>query len=466
MSLLTIIPPQLPEDADIRLPAGRIVYPTLPLLGFAAYLFTGFFPWSSTIQQNPGAASLIRGFESLPLFVFSGLLLLALQFVLSERLSVPRIIYLFVVSGATLVYAAGSVYFPGTFGPLFGNPTFYYVLEGVLLFTFIIDAVDRRRTRQGQPAHSLAGNPLIEYDPRPVSPVPPSSSFSLSELVVDFTGLTILLFISGGLLALLNNCNFNSIDKLVCFKDLHTSPYVPPFSSVVAKLPFPTFDFALGGVSLAVALILFGLIGLRATPQGTRFVDVINHFRSEMGKAITTTAIETLLSLRLTLSLIIWFAPAFALAFFSQGVAYEVIGQAQHTACHSTDCIPQLVSFWSNTANDFGPTLQNVVLFAVAIIAVILAVAVAQQSTDVFNRLFYVFGIAGLRVALTLAFFLLALTVINFFSALFGWVSDTPFEISTPAILSLLASAGFFIFGFVQSLLDRRRSGDAGDGAM
>lgn len=122
-----------------------VTIPVLALLGYLAFLATGF-QWAG-LSDTPSNTLI------LPIYLFSALLLLVLQVVISNNRSAGHVAYLLISAAAAIAFAVPA-FVNHSHSTLFRQPTFYNVVEALIVVVFIYDAI----ARQVSPApYSAAG---------------------------------------------------------------------------------------------------------------------------------------------------------------------------------------------------------------------------------------------------------------------------------------------------------------------
>ncbi|HEX6123253.1 MAG TPA: hypothetical protein VFY89_08830, partial [Ktedonobacterales bacterium] len=169
----------------------RMYLPLLILLGYIAFLITGF-------------GTRLGALQPLPIYIFFSLLLLALQLTISANRTAARVLYVLVTSGFALTYAGERVF--NSAQNFTRSPYTYIIINALLLIVFLYDAVDRRRAKprgldHAVAAHTRAGGAEAESEaddePRPIA------QRSYGAWATDFAGLASIFFIAAFLLDLL-----------------------------------------------------------------------------------------------------------------------------------------------------------------------------------------------------------------------------------------------------------------------
>ncbi len=433
--------PDTTGKLSLQFPPARISLPILALFGYGAFLVTGFDIFRR--GNNPDRA--------LPLYIFFSLLLLGLQAIIAENRSVARIIYLGITSALSLVYAAGIVFYSNSFlGQLAHKPSLYIIIELLMFGIFIYDAIDRRR-QESKPLDAGSSAVRKRASQRKYGPLSPN------QLAIDFTGLAVLLFTSWGLLSLLNQfgCNLIQTSCATGFIQFSNLPIPAPLPS-----PLPTLDAALGFGALAITLLLLGIIGLIATVGSGTISDPTKgsawtRFQSEIKNISGDSFNEVLLSLRLSLSPLVWIIPAFSMALFSNQFTSYFEQSAAQSCPNIGPCIGQLFNPVQSLSN-YGLAFFGLALGTISVLAVIAAVAVAEHDVIIIKRAINVFGMAGRAVALTLFIFFLSLSCINAFILFFNHQNPPmPFQVGPDSVLALLAFILFIGYETIRGKLKK-----------
>jgi hypothetical protein len=397
-----------------RLPSPQITLPIVAILGYAAFLVTGF-------GAGLGPA------QPLPVYAFIGLLLLALQAIITEDHSVSRLLYIFITSGFALVYAA-EVYFNQAQN-FATSSTFYLVYNTLLIGIFIYDAITRRfRTT------TPAGKPL------PASALPPRNAFA--ALAADFAGFAVLMYVVYGLLTIISSVPVGRQHTPI---DLSLQSFGINFGPNITTLP--ALDLVLGIAASAIGLLLTGIVGVLAvagqpiTPdspeQGART------FGGNLIRIATQAVNQVLLSLRLALSPLVWLIPSFSIARFSDLITQYLNNSARLSQSTILDLFnpfsPQSIKNYPNALEDF-------VLLLVSAAAVVLAVAVVEHDLGVIKRTLQVLGVTGQVVAYTLVFFTLSLAAVNALLIKVGTITVEPFQIGGVSLIALIAGGILSIY--------------------
>ena len=417
----------MPEDlanattssATIRLPSPEISLPLIAILGYAAFLVSGF-------GAGLGAA------QPLPIYTFLGLMLLSLQAVISVNRSVPRIIYIFLTSGFALVYAA-FVYFDKA-DNFARSPTTYIIINILLIVVFIYDAIDRRRP-ESQGLQSSTGHMPTTRRSSTIAP------FSFGAFAIDFGGLAILLYIASGILTLLTSNRIGVLNQAI-------HPINLGFSiGTISTLP--ALDLVVAIAATAVSLLLLGIIGVLAVAgQGASesSTTAVTSFGGALGHIFQIATSQVLLSLRLVLGPLVWLVPSFSIALFADNFTAYL----NHSAANRNSSIIDLFNpFSANSQANYGNGFVNLGLAILSVAAVILAVSLVEHEGIIIERTIQILGVAGRTVALTLVFFTLSLAALNTVLVKVQPSTTEPFQIGSATLMSLVASGVFAIYAAI-----------------
>jgi hypothetical protein len=153
-------------------------------------------------------------------------------------------------------------------------------------------------------------------------------------------------------------------------------------------------------------------------------------------------------SLQLVLGPLVWLIPAFSAGIFSK----QIVHYLNLSASLSNPTLLDLVNPLSAASRaNFGEGIVDVVLGAVALLAVIVAVLLVESDREVLNKTLRVFKDLGLIVAVTLAFFLYSLALLNVVAVLASVTKSEPFQVGVPGLLALIAAVGFSIYVALRS---------------
>ncbi|HEU5349742.1 MAG TPA: hypothetical protein VFU63_14110, partial [Ktedonobacterales bacterium] len=351
-----------PSAPPTRLPrflSGNVLLPLIIVFGYVAFLITGI-----DAGRNSGRDDV----QPIALYIYFSLLLVLLQLAISENRSLRRILYILVTSGFAIIYAGEAMFNaeghrPGNFTR---SPWTYIIINALLLIVFVVDAVDRRRLRPGKPGAQLWR----------VSPV------SYRAFAADFGGLAILFFIAAFLLDTLGDRRVLSLIGLgakvpyvtVDFKDL----FGIQLPNQLGRLE--VLDVGIAVLAMAISLLLLVIVGALTLSASGTSVSGEERFGAALRRILWEAIDQTLLSLRLVLSPLIWLIPAFSIGAFSQ----NILAYLQYSARDTQARIVDLFNPFSRDSLANLPLLGIVLLLgALAIGTVILSVAVVEHDGKV-----------------------------------------------------------------------------------
>ena len=405
--------------------ARVILLPIVGILGYVAFLITGFGTGLSPAQQP------------LVLYVYLSLMLIVFQIVILKNPAPATLIYVFLTSGFAILYAADFSFFRRN-NIFVGHGVTYIVINTLLFLVFLYDAFNRRHARP-QPLDPTAGDEE-PAGPLHVSRQPRLAPLSFGAFAVDFASLAVISYVAWLLL--------NAVASLLSFQVDISGLRLPG----IATLNDLDRDIAVGATGVALALVV--LASLLAVTAGDDTVAVEQFGRLNV-RIIGDALNDALLSLRLVLGPLLWLLPAFSIANFSRNTV-DFLNASAHAPGN-----PYLNLFNPFSANSLAHArdgVQSIVLFGVAVAAVILAVAVIEHNTTIFGRALRIAGIAGRALALLSALFFISLAVINAFLILIRAVNVTPFQLGAPILIALAAFVSFLAYSSVRERFAARSS--------
>lgn len=426
MSTSSAPPTRLP-----RFMSANILLPLIIVFGYVAFLITGI-----DAGRNGGRDDV----QPIVLYIYFSLLLVLLQLAISENRSLGRILYIFVASGFAIIYAGEAMF--NAEGNRPGNFTrsewTYIIINALLLVVFVVDAVNRRRQRAGAP------------NTRPTR----TSPISYRAFAADFGGLAILFFVAAFLLDTLGDRRVLSLIGLGT-----KQPYVTVDFNRMFGLHLPNqlnrlevLDVGIAVLAMAVSLLLLVIVGSLTLSASTGSATGEERFGVALRRILLEAVDQTLLSLRLVISPLIWLIPAFSIGFFSQRIL-------EYFQISARDSRAQIVDLFNPLSRDSLanlPMLGIVLLLgALAIVTVILSVAVVEHDGKVILNTLHIFRVAGRIAGLTLGFFLYSLAFLNAAAILFLGTKAEPFQIGAGGLLALLLGASL---AFYTVLRDRSRA--------
>ncbi|MFI5272606.1 MAG: hypothetical protein ACHQ4H_06175 [Ktedonobacterales bacterium] len=411
----------MPRMAEL-MPA-RIYLPILIVLGYVAFLITGF-------------GTQLGAFQPVPVYIFFSLLLFTLQLAISETHTVARVSYVILTSGFAIVYAGERVF--NSAQNFTRSPYTYIILNALLLIVFVYDALGRRRSRAAQSGTDGAR-------PRP------TTRLSYRALATEFAGGAILFYVAAFLLDVLGP---QTLFQRLGIPRIGASSHYPGVdlnSALNLNLHTPinllqNLDLAIALFATAISLLLLVIIGALVIPQSQQTGSVT--YGRSLDAIITSALRQVSLSLRLVLGPLVLLIPAFSIAAFSQQITEYLRFSAQAS--------------WSTLLDLFNPlsktslahVQQGLVTLGFGVLAVgmaVLAVIVMEQKGRIITRAFHIVEETGRVVSWTWAFFLYSLAALNAVVVLTGFTSVEPFQVGAPGLIALLVGVGFLIYGTIRA---------------
>lgn len=442
-----VAPETTHRDRGFPLPPTWVSLPILVIVGYSALLITGYaliIPRGSVLQP-------------LPLYVFLGLQLLALQADISVNKSMGRIIYLYLTSGFALIYAGSAVFFTAV--DFTRNPYTYLFFRALLVGVFVFDVIDRRRAHPLGLSSGAAATPSHRI-----------SGFSFKSFGSDFAALGALFYV----VWILQDTLASQTVLLALHLQGVTAELVPPGHAIVdlnamfgwhldpSVSHLESLDLLIALTATAIALLLVGIVGVLsiASQQPSAHISAATSpaqppsaraFGQNLLAILRSALDQVLLSLRLVLGPLVWLIPAFSIAAFARTVT-DYLNQSAATP--TTDILV-LFSPLSKAAREGIPSvLANLLLGAVAVSTVILAVTVVEHNAAVIADTLRVLRLAGRTIALTLAFFIYSLAALNAVLILAPTHYDrAPFQVGTAGLAALLFAFAFAVTSMVAPLV-------------
>lgn len=390
--------------------------PLIVVLAYTAFLLTGF-------GQSLGTA------QAVPVYLFFCLVLLTLQQIVSTDHTLWRFVYVLGTSAFAVAYA-GEFVFPMHKLDFTRNPATYVAGEAVLLVAFAMDLV----ARSGQHAS------VRRTRPPSVVGTEQSAIDRFGAMATDFAGLAVFFF---GCAFLLDILGAQTVPHAL---GIHLGPpYVVVNLDTMFHLKWASpvnlldgLDLVLGLAAAGIALMLLVMAGvlLPSATDGNRRV-----IQRSFGQTLRDTLVQVIGALRLVLSPLVWLVPAFALAKFAQQTAqyFNLAAKAHSTIVDLFNPFsPAGVSYWRTGVG-------TLLLGLVSVVAMVVAVMVIEQQAAVVQRTLHVFRLAGRAVALTGAFFMYSLALINAVVVLLGVTKEEPFQVGAPGLIALVVGVVMLI---------------------
>ncbi len=159
-----------------------------------------------------------------------------------------------------------------------------------------------------------------------------------------------------------------------------------------------------------------------------------------------------LLSLRLVLNPFVWLIPAFSIAVFSQQFAQFLA----HPPITKDGTIWDLFNPLTLSPLQAGAGLLELLLAALAIVAVLVAVAVVEHEIGVIGRTLQIIGAAGRGVALTSGLFLVSLATFNAVANLTMITDLRPFQLGFSMVVALVAVGALTVYSVVRQRTQKK----------
>jgi hypothetical protein len=432
----------------VRLPSPGVSVAVLVTAGFVAFALTGFYDFAhaSLFGHDFGNQMAL---QPVPIYAFFSLLLLALQIRISDGRPIRHVAYLLITSGFAIIYSGVISFSTGASsatgstpqGPLSGlvtNNATYIILNFILIAVFVGDAVFRHRRRARRRALAVAAGTMQNGD---------QSARDVQRFIswsADCAGLALLCLFMWAVLGVFEQSQQILGPLLERLKIIPPGQqlfhitvvlYGDPTSASSPRLKDLDRGIALlsGGVSLAF-LVMVGLL-----------VDILR-FLSQLGRFLRSLGTQVFVSLRLVLSPLVWFIPAFLIALFSLelGGYYSAVQPAANDW--------EIFNPITSNPLDYGQVVAGILLAGVAVACVIAAVAIVEQDAEILYETIRTLGTAGLRVAVTFVFFIYSLALFNAFLLLINKQSPTPFRVGAAGLVAIVAA----VVAFVLSIMFRR----------
>ncbi len=418
---------------------SQVFLPIVAILGYTAFLITGF------------GQSLLGSYQPLPVFVFFGLLLLALQVTLLESHSWTRTVYTLLTSVAALFIAYSIVIDHQDLNAFTRGPYTYVILQIVFTVAFVYDAAHRQIINRRESIARRQSGIVTMPDSRPEI-----AGFPYGPLTADFAGLAILYYILWGLFTLLTNPTLGLIPGQAYVQHLDFKYLIGVNLGSLNSLP--TFDLVIAIAATAITLLLIGIIGVLAgavnrtsiagggagaTTSAGPGAAAVAGFGGALGNIIRTAVNPVLRSLRLVLGPLFWLASAFSIALTSLFITQYF----QANTSTSNGNIADLFNPLSRGAESYGGGIAIILLSIFAVGTVFVSVALVEFDQTIIDRMLAIFGAAGRAVSLALIFFTISLAAVNAVVILVNQnYKNEPFQVGGFAVLSL-AMFIFFVGG-------------------
>lgn len=406
--------------------ALRSYLPPFVFLAYTAFFVTGFGAGLGVLQP-------------VPLYLFLCLVLLTLQENLSADRALAHVTYVFVSSAFAVVYA-GEIVFHIPKLDFTRNPMTYILLNAVLVAIFLFDLVNRRRQ------HAITRRAGGELSP--LSPY--------ATIASDFAAAAIFFFVAAFLLDLLGS-------QVVLQRlglPVHT-PYVIVDLNTTLHLSLHSPINLLDGLDFVLGLAATAGAGVFLVIAGTMLPTADEEGATEamrIERLIRVAAEQAIYAMRMVLSPLIWLIPAFCLALFS----LQMTRYFQLSAAAKGGFLDLLNPLSATSRANFDLGMECLLLAVLAFLAMLLAVAVTEQSQHVFRRTLHVVITLGRGISLSLAFFMYTLALVNVVVVLLGITKVKPFQVGMAGLLLLLVGIGWVIGEARRDAARPRTSGHEG----
>lgn len=414
--------PSAPPTRLPRILSASVLLPLIIVFGYVAFLITGV----DATRTEAGDA-----IQPIALYIYFCLLLVLLQLAISENRSLARILYIFIASGFAIIYAGERLFNaeghrPGNFTR---SPWTYIIINALLLVVFVADAINRRRPHADKPGGR----------PSRMSPI------SYRAFASDFGGLAILFFIAAFLLDTLGDRRVLSLIGLGTKEPYVVVDFNDLFGLHLANglNQLEVLDVGIAVFAMAISLLLLVIVGSLTLSSSSSSTTGEERFGATLRRILWEAFDQTLLSLRLVISPLIWLIPAFSIGFFSQ----NILTYLQISARDRQAQIIDLFNPFSRDSLTNLPMLGIVLLLgALAVGTVILSVAVVEHDGKVILNTLHIFRVAGRIAGLTLGFFLYSLAFLNAAAILFLNTRAEPFQIGAGGLLALLVGGALAVY--------------------
>jgi hypothetical protein len=279
----------------------------------------------------------------------------------------------------------------------------------------------------------------------------PASQLSYGAWATDFAGLASIFFIAAFLLDLLGPQSL--FQRLGLHRIGNGQPYVGVDLNTALHLHLnapinllQNLDLVIALFATAISLLLLVIVGALVIPESHdegATAPAPSGFGRSLWTILSVALKQVSLSLRLVLGPLVWLIPAFSIAVFAQQVTEFLRFSSRFSGASLLDLFNPL----SQTSQaHIQQGFAAIGLGVLAIVMVILAVVVVEQNGRLIHRTVGIIEETGRVVALTWAFFLYSLAMLNAVVVLGGFTKVEPFQVGAPGILALLIGVGFALF--------------------
>lgn len=379
--------------------------------------------------------------QPLPIYIFFAALLLTLQYTISTSRSMSHRISLLVTGGFSLLYI-GVFFFTGKYDQIFNiftsRETLLFV-NLIIYIVFVIDTINRRRESQAvhRASASVPGSARAMRIPTLEGYIANASDLGGFTLLAFFLNVCLRVihdpqtYVVGFFQPFLSNPLVKSIYE-PSFPDFNPEQWhlvgrdvTVPFGSF-PSLPDINIDIAYGSGFLATVLVVI-IIGLVVVKNG---LDIFRTLR-EMGNILREALREVIVSLRRSLTAIIWIVPALMIAVFS-ALLNGRFRAAYDSPSHKAG------DLFALTGDGLLDVFLAIGIGVLAILLVIAAVAVAEFDFDIVQHTIMILGNTGQIVLLGAPLIIYGLGLLNAFFLNLGLTSNTPFKIGAAGPVTVL----------------------------
>lgn len=363
------------------------------ILGYITFLVVGYWQRPDWVPE-------------VALYSFLGLLLLGMQWLISDTRAAWHNGYVFITGTFALVYAADLLFFGAKF--LLDQSAFYLVLNILIIVVFIYDAVQRHLG----PARADGSK---------------TERVTLVTIGANAGGFAVLCFIAAGLLYILELAQIVNTTAGLSLADLIR------------------YDIDLGVIGLIVSGICLAAVAARLgwsarMGSGVMLVRVLG---GVLGRAFD----EGTRSLGLVLNPLIWLVPSLAIARFAQNVARDVVS----ASAVSTDNPWQVLNPTAAPYQAYTTSLENVGFGIIAVAAVVVAVAWAEHNAQTIIRTLKIIQRLAMAIGLSLGLLLIVLGLTNILVILVTQSAQpTPFQLGADAVVAFVSAFALILASVIR----------------
>jgi hypothetical protein len=363
------------------------------ILGYITFLVVGYWQHPDWVPE-------------VALYSFLGLLLLGMQWLISDTRAAWHNVYVFLTGIFALVYAADLLFFGGKF--LLDQSAFYLVLNVLIIVVFVYDAVQRHLG----PSRAGGGK---------------SEQVTLVTIGANAGGFAVLCFIASGLLYVLE------LAKIV-----HTTAGLNLADLIRYDLDLGVIGLIVSGLCLAAVAARLGWSA--RTGSGAMLLRVLG---GVLGRAFD----EGTRSLGLVLNPLIWLVPSYAIARFAQNVAHDVVSAASI----STSNPWQVLNPTAAPYQAYTTAIANVGFGIIAVAAIVVAVAWAEHNGQTIIRTLKIVQRLAMAIGLSLGLLLVVLGLTNILVILVTQSAQpTPFQLGADAVVAFVSAFALILASVIR----------------